>query len=480
MVIKSQLWLSQIGLAGLFLFAVASIAFLVYKSLGGKRTFLIPGLAGQTMDKLPVEVESLISNIQGGVVICLDDEDFTITYCSAGFYVLTGYSHTEFEYRLENKFVRLVHSEDVERVRYELSEKLTHSDTYSCEYRIRHKSGRVIWMLEQGKLLVNEDNERVIQCILTDVTEWKRRENELVYNKSWIETIANSINGGIVIAKFDEELPLVYANDGFLNLAGCTRRELTEELESKSLRLVMPEDKMRVIKDLNKQLSRGDSLVCEYRIQKTDGSIVWVLVKGQRIVERGEPLLCCVMVDITKSKETQRLLEYKASCDSLSGLYNKLTTEKLISDFLFSVDSNSFHALLLIDCDNFKRINDSFGHMYGDSVIVDISKKLTRIFRSSDIIGRVGGDEFMVFLKNPSDIQMVFHKAHEICAAFKTTYTEKNNEVTLGASIGISLFGHDGLTFQELYEKADTALYTVKDRGKNGYLLYGSDKITPC
>ncbi len=104
-VISPWIWLlCKIGLMVLFLLAAALVTLLIYKSLGGKRT--IPGLTGKKMDKLPLEIESLISNIQGGVVICLDDAEFTITYCSAGFYTLTGYTPREFENELENKFTR--------------------------------------------------------------------------------------------------------------------------------------------------------------------------------------------------------------------------------------------------------------------------------------------------------------------------------------------------------------------------------------
>jgi diguanylate cyclase (GGDEF)-like protein len=127
---------------------------------------------------------------------------------------------------------------------------------------------------------------------------------------------------------------------------------------------------------------------------------------------------------------------------------------------------------MIIDIDNFKDVNDSHGHLFGDSVLTEISGKLRDMFRSSDILGRFGGDEFIVFLKNMSDKEMIAEKARMVCDIFRDTYTGKNKDYKISGSVGVSLYPNHGKTFSDLFHKADSALYDAKCRGKDCYVIY--------
>ncbi len=160
--------------------------------------------------------------------------------------------------------------------------------------------------------------------------------------------------------------------------------------------------------------------------------------------------------------------------DGLSGLYNKKTTEELIIKNLTKVDNG---ALMVIDVDNFKSINDTFGHLYGDMVIKQLASVLRSIFQKSDILGRVGGDEFFVFLRNYNDKGVLDARANDICREFRKTYEHNGQSVSISSSIGIATTD-DSLDFEELYKKADVALYETKANGKNGFTFFsGSEEI---
>ncbi|MEG2349463.1 MAG: GGDEF domain-containing protein [Hungatella sp.] len=170
--------------------------------------------------------------------------------------------------------------------------------------------------------------------------------------------------------------------------------------------------------------------------------------------------------------KTGKLL-YQAERDSLTGLYNKGITDKLVAEHLLCNHSHTTSAFFMIDVDNFKDINDHFGHAYGDQVLCELGGKLLHIFRSDDIIGRIGGDEYIAYLKNGATNQIVCEKAEEICKAFHMVYQDVQGEkYEISSSVGVAVSPKDGITFEELYRHADTALYAAKTVGKDNYQIY--------
>ncbi|SCJ58120.1 Cyclic di-GMP phosphodiesterase Gmr [Anaerotruncus sp. 2789STDY5834896] len=179
--------------------------------------------------------------------------------------------------------------------------------------------------------------------------------------------------------------------------------------------------------------------------------------------------MLCYVKDIDKQKREELSLQYQSRRDSLTGLYNKGVSETLIRDFLAEVPAGGMHAFLIIDVDDFKKINDSFGHMYGDRVLSQMAGKLQAGFRADDVVGRMGGDEFIIFMKNIADSDIAEKKAAQICASFRRSFEG------LSCSVGISLCPACGDTFPELYQKADIALYQAKQRGRDRYVFYTDD-----
>lgn len=172
-------------------------------------------------------------------------------------------------------------------------------------------------------------------------------------------------------------------------------------------------------------------------------------------------ILYIVYENHTRNKE---LLKY-AQTDALTGLYNKETTEQL-TDELLSEDENKYHAFLILDVDCFKQINDIYGHAVGDIVLQKFGKLLKGTFREGDILGRIGGDEFGVIMKNIQTKDIAMKKAGELLAktqAYKIDELKGNN---ISISIGISTAPQDGDCYMDLYKRADQALYQAKRSGK--------------
>ena len=178
---------------------------------------------------------------------------------------------------------------------------------------------------------------------------------------------------------------------------------------------------------------------------------------------------------IDDEKNRQKHLLEKAETDALTGLYNKAATKALIREYLEKEpDKNKPIAFFLLDLDGFKGINDSFGHLFGDGVLVDIAMTIRNFFRASDIIGRFGGDEFIIFLKDIGQHDNILKKCPQLLENIRRSYKCQDDLLKLSASIGIVFSSNHNLSFEDLFHKADLALYAAKKSGKDQFCVYHS------
>ncbi len=170
-----------------------------------------------------------------------------------------------------------------------------------------------------------------------------------------------------------------------------------------------------------------------------------------------------------------RQTEMLGQNDGLTGLYNKKMTEQEIRKQLAGTHAIKCGALMIIDVDNFKSINDTFGHLYGDAVITQLGSSLRSIFQKSDILGRVGGDEFFVFMRNYKNIEVVKQRAKDVNDEFRKSYEQNGMTVNISASIGIATT-ENSTEFESIYKFADIALYSTKAGGKNGFTFFSGEE----
>lgn len=236
-----------------------------------------------------------------------------------------------------------------------------------------------------------------------------------------------------------------------------------------------PDDKHIFTKNLNydylnNELMMGrNQIYFEGRVMTSSNEYSWisVLLLRDSILEEEQYILCLVQ-NIEERKNREVKLRLEAEKDPLTKLYNKTTTKSLIEECL-EKNSSSQHALIIIDIDNFKTINDTRGHTIGDQILLAFSAELNKNFRETDILGRAGGDEFIVLIKNINSIAMVCDKLQRFTSSFKKYGIEHGFPGRLSCSIGVSIYNKDGKTYDELFKKADAAMYEAKRNGKDQY-----------
>ncbi len=181
-----------------------------------------------------------------------------------------------------------------------------------------------------------------------------------------------------------------------------------------------------------------------------------------------------IIDDIHDRKIEEDKLKIEATKDSLTGISNKKETENQIEKHL---KEHEYGVLFMIDIDNFKGINDNFGHAYGDAVICEISDIVTHIFRPSDVVGRIGGDEFMAFMKFRASEEQIIKKAEAICDKIRKEYRVGDVAVKISSSVGVAVVTEEYNTFNKLYLLADLAMYHCKMKSKDGFEIAKMEEV---
>ena len=183
-------------------------------------------------------------------------------------------------------------------------------------------------------------------------------------------------------------------------------------------------------------------------------------------------LILCADVLLIRMKDyrQRRELTHLSRTDCLTGLMNKSTAEASARQYLSASDARKCAALFVIDLDQFKQINDVLGHQAGDEALETVGNTLLKLFRAQDIVGRVGGDEFIALMKNTGDRKLISRRASAICNTVRRTRLA-HPELSLTCSIGVAVCPENGSTYDQLFQSADEQLYTVKRNGRDGYRL---------
>ncbi|MBN1069022.1 diguanylate cyclase [Clostridium botulinum] len=242
----------------------------------------------------------------------------------------------------------------------------------------------------------------------------------------------------------------------------------------RTLNIIYEEDREKFNSIIAEIKNTNEYRECEVRLRKNyNGEYIWCKVRINLILDdNNKPIKAIGLItDIDNEKRENEKLIFKAERDSLTEIYNKITAQNMIEEYINKSKKDDRHALFIIDIDDFKSINDNLGHLTGDSVLKDISIKITEIFNENSIIGRIGGDEFIVFLKSIQSDEFVCEKANELVSGFRENYTGEDGIYKVSGSIGIAMYPKDGMNFEQLFLSADKALYFAKKQGKDTYYI---------
>jgi diguanylate cyclase (GGDEF)-like protein/PAS domain S-box-containing protein len=321
-------------------------------------------------------------------------------------------------------------------------------------------------VLEKQRLVM--ENRRLYQAAQRELAERKRAEEALRESEEKYRSLFEASPVGIGMS--DLEGNVFAGNQSMLELTGYT----TEELQTVKLgdTYVDPDEHKQLLKALQKS---GKVRDCEVRLKRKDGTVYFALLNVDQLELGGRKVILTTARDITERKRTEEELAYMATHDALTGLPNRwLLNDRLTLELAHAHRSPRKLALMLLDLDHFKDVNDTVGHTVGDKLLQAVGKRLTSLVRKSDTIARMGGDEFMLLLALPriTGEEDASKTAQRILEAFRRPFVFNGHKLHITTSIGISLYPSDGEDADTLMKNADIAMYCAKERGRDNYQHY--------
>ncbi|MFK5893353.1 MAG: EAL domain-containing protein, partial [Pseudomonadota bacterium] len=302
---------------------------------------------------------------------------------------------------------------------------------------------------------------------LKDIVQERDKQNRKLRLYSKVFTSASE-----AIMVTDKNQKIIDVNQAFSNITGYKREEI---LGSKPSRFASGIHDSEFFKEMWQTLQTTGSWHGEIWDKRKDGKIYPKQLSINVIYEDSGEIsqFIAIFSDITLLKDTEKRLETLAYSDPLTGLNNRAMFQFLL-DMTYETanrEKNNF-ALLFIDLDQFKQVNDTLGHSKGDQLLIEIADRLKHCTRKSDIVSRIGGDEFTVILPNLHSNESAALIAQKIITAVAKPVQVGKNTIHVGASIGISIYPQDGKNMEILSKHADIAMYHVKESGRNGFQYF--------
>jgi diguanylate cyclase (GGDEF)-like protein/PAS domain S-box-containing protein len=259
-------------------------------------------------------------------------------------------------------------------------------------------------------------------------------------------------------------------NDAFARIFGYPSREAVIGLPAGQF-YFDPAERERFIRNI---LERRALTNVELKLRRRDGSPVWVLENVILMVEdQGEPILEGTLADITDRKVAEQQIEYQAYHDALTGLPNRMLFQDRLTIALAHANRTGQPlAVMFLDLDHFKFVNDTLGHTVGDLLLQGVAERLTQALREEDTVARLGGDEFTLLLSHLASHEDAGRIAQKLLETIALPFTLENHDLYVTTSIGIAMHPEDGDDAETLLKNADSAMYRAKELGRNNYQLY--------
>ncbi len=335
------------------------------------------------------------------------------------------------------------------------------------EYKIIHKSGESRWMNQRNVLVRDRFNRPVaIEAIVTDITARKEMEERLSQSMQIIESTSEAI----VVTTPDGEI--VDVNNAYTEIMGYEREEL---LGSRPSMIKSGHHDEKFYQQMWGELNEQGHWSGEIWDRRKSGELfpVWLSINAIRNGAGEVVNYVGVFSDITVQKKSEAELERLAFFDPLTGLPNRaLFHERLQHEIDGARRENAAIALLFIDLDRFKWVNDTLGHAAGDELLNVVAKRLRALLRESDTVARLGGDEFTVILPGTGSTDHVSSVAQSIVNVIKEPIALSDQEVHVGASVGVAFYPDDGADLETLSKNADIAMYQAKEAGRDTFQFY--------
>lgn len=327
--------------------------------------------------------------------------------------------------------------------------------------------------LDNSRLVTDQTGQEVICSYLVDTQELHREDTLLQQKLQCYEMILAQTEN--VLFEWDVIRNTVGFSDTWKKIFGYNPVGNDAQWSQQWLSYIHPDDLPLLLDCIGSLHSGSPYEVAEVRMATAQGRYLWCRFRATAIRDaRGDlQKISGIIINIDAEKKAAQALQSRAEQDSLTKLLNKDAARKQAEEYFARYSAGVGGALLIIDLDDFKQINDQRGHLFGDAVLVKVAQEIRKLFRGQDIVARIGGDEFMVVMRGVTDELLLDQRCQQLEQILRNVFRSYN--LSLTCSIGIALSPLHGQSYYELFQHADQALYQIKATGKHAYAIYSPE-----
>lgn len=414
-----------------------------------------------------IELEMLMKNIPGAVSKMRYENGLIIEYSNDALFDLLDMSREEFARQYDNHYERIIVDEDWKKLQINIEHAIATKEKLVCEYRVKSGKRANEWRSIYASVVAEQEGAPILQCFIADITDHKHTQQEFEKEQEKLRTIVNMFSDMI----FEYDIKQDYMQYTNMEKDVAFSLETTENYIQHLQNIIKVEDSSDGQRLVDAMRSGEESFNLEVQRIGKDGNYHWVLVTGKTIYdsEHNPERVIGRIENIDERKKKEKELRDKTERDSLTGLYNHKTAKDMIAERMKNVKEGESAYLFIGDIDNFKKVNDTNGHMFGDAVLCFFADEASFLFPDA-IKGRIGGDEFIFYVEH-MEREELEQRLQQLNASMSNYYDESKNIQNVSCSIGVVMINSGLRDFTAAFQWADNALYKVKERGKGSYQI---------
>jgi len=439
----------------------------------GKLTRQMDGLLAELLDtRVQLEQERQLFEMGPAIIFRWNiSPEWPVEYVSTNIGVILGHAAEDF-ISGELKFSALIHPDDIERVTSTVDKFIQQNEGFfEIEYRLIDSKGNYHWLFQHAMLAKSRNDEsRSFIGYVLDITERKESEQQL-------KLAATAMESSVAISIADPHGIILRVNEAFTEITGYNSEEI---IGKNSSFLSSGKHDQAFFQRLWQALADEGYWEGEIWNKKKSGELFpeWISIAAVKDNAGVTTHFVSTFQDISERKLAEQRIEQLAYFDPLTNLPNRrLYFDRLTQELVHAKRLNNFGAVMFVDLDRFKQINDSLGHDIGDRILVETAKRLKEVLREGDTASRLGGDEFVALIPNlGTELEMAYLNAGKVAdklfSELARPYVLPSRELIVTASIGIILFPDEQVSAEEVMKQADIAMYQAKESGRNSYYFY--------
>ncbi len=424
-----------------------------------------------------------LQDMLGVVLRCRNDKWQTILSGGERLAKILGYTLEEFQQNYHDRLLEIILPEDRETVTSHVYKQLNYTTTVEVEYRLLGKGGCITWMKDKACVFTDEDGIEYVYHAMMDTTNVQEAMEQLRSIRERHLILLNHMDE--ISFEWDVVKDTIFFSSNFKKQLGYEPVSVgfSQQLMTGSL-WIHPDDRdmlLRLVRTIRNERHYTNNIDMDFRIRRADNSYIWYQLRAnvQQIENGKAECLVGTLTDIDTDKRPMLSLN-EMGLDVLTKLYNRQGARQKIQEALEERKAGTHPALLLIDLDHFHRINQNYGRMAGDTVLLQCADLMQKLFRRENIFARIGGDEFMVLIRNAPTEPLLKNQCRHFIDALSAMIAKGVPNIQVSCSIGIAIATETNISFDELFLQAEQALLNTKISRKDGYTIYRKDEEIPA